>query len=83
MFRRQLREKYLRLGLVCPTLCHIPSEYGDLLCKAPYSVQMCEKKCTRKKLQTRTLSTQWSGFVVHKLKFVFVSTLRDKLISLV
>ena len=83
MFKRQLHEKYLHLGLVCPTLCHIPSEYGDLLCKAPYSVQMCERNYTRKKLQTRTLSTQWLGFVVYKLQFVFVSTLRDKLISLV
>ena len=36
----------------------------------------CGKKtCTRKNLPTRTLSTQWSGFVVHKLKSVFVSKL--------
>ena len=44
----------------------------------------CGKKFrTRKKLRTRTLSTQWSGFVVHKFKFAVVSTLRDKFISLV
>ena len=36
----------------------------------------CGKSRTRKKLQTQALSTQRSSFVVHKLKFVFVSTLR-------
>ena len=44
---------------------------------------MREKIPTRKKLRTRTLSTQWSGIVVHKLKFVFASPLRDKFITLV
>ena len=44
----------------------------------------CGKKVrTEKKLRRRTLFTQWSGFVVHKLKFYFMSTLRDKFISLV
>ena len=49
----------------------------------PYSVQMREKIRTRKELRTQTLSTKWSGLVVQKLKFVFVSTLRDKFISLI
>ena len=83
MFGRQLREKCSHSGLIWLVVHHILSEYGDLLCKSPYSVQMREKILTRKKLRTRTLFTQWSGFVVHKLKFVFVSTLRDKFISLV
>ena len=42
----------------------------DLHCKPPYSVQMQKKTRTRKKPRT------CSGFVVHKLKFVFVSILR-------
>ena len=83
MFRRQLREEYSHWGLVWPALRHTLSQYGDLLCKSPYSVQMREKIRTRKKLRTRALSTQWSGFVALKVKFVFVSTLRDKFISLV
>ena len=83
MFLRQLREKCLHLGLVWSVLRHILSEYGNLLCKSPYSVQMREKIRTRKKLQARTLFTQWSGFVVHKIKFVFMSILRDQFISLV
>ena len=31
----------------------------------------------------KALSTQLSGFVVHKLRFVFVSTVVDKFISLI
>ena len=72
------------MQLVWSVLCHILSEYGDLLCKSPYPVKILEKFHTREKLRTWTLSTQWSGYVVHKLKFVFASTLRDKfVISLV
>ena len=71
------------MELFWTVLHHILSEYGEFLCKFPYSVQMLEKSCTRKKLRTRTLSTQRSGFVVHKLRFALVSTLRDKFISLV
>ena len=73
MFRFQLREKYLHLGV-------------DLLCTAhiqPKCRKNLHQKKKKKKLQTWTLSTQLSGFVVHKLKFVSVSTLRDKSISLV
>ena len=51
-----------------PILHHILNAYRDF-CKSPYSDQLQEKICTRKKLRTWTLSTQWSGFVVHKLKF--------------
>ena len=47
MFWHQLREKYSHSGLVWPALHHILSEYGDLLCKSPYSVQ------TREKIRTR------------------------------
>ena len=84
MFGRQLREKCLYSELAWPVLRHILSEYGNLLCKSLYSVQMRGKKfAPEKKLRTRTLFTQWSGFVVHKLKFYFMSTLRDKFISLV
>ena len=43
MFWRQLREKYSHSGLVSLKLRHILSEYRDLLCKSPYSVQMREK----------------------------------------
>ena len=43
----------------------------------------CGKNLHQKKLRTRILSTQWSSFVVHKPKFLFVSTLRYKFISLV
>ena len=39
---------------------------------------MREKTRNRKKLQSRILFTQWSGFVVSKLKIVVVSTIRDK-----
>ena len=83
MFLRQPRKMRLHSELVWPILPHILSEYGDLLCNSPYSVQMRENIPTRKKLLTRTLSTQWSDFLVYKLKFVFVSTLKDKFISLV
>ena len=83
MFLRQLRENCFHSGLVWSVLRHILSEYGNLLCKSPYSVQMREKIRTKKKLQIRTLFTLWSGFVLHKIKFVFMSTLRDRFISLV
>ena len=43
--------KSVRSGLILPALRHILSEYGDLLCKSPYSVQMQEKIRTRKKFQ--------------------------------
>ena len=48
-----------------------------------YSVKTREKIRTKEILWTRALLTQWSGYVVHEIKFVFVSTLRDKFISLV
>ena len=46
MFRRPLRE-----------LCHILSEYRDLLCKSPYSVQMREKFAPEKAPNTGTFYT--------------------------
>ena len=83
MFRRPQREKCSHSTLISPLFLHMLSEYEELLCKFPFSVQMREKSSHQKKLRTRTLSTQWSGFVVHKLKFDFVATLTDKFISLV
>ena len=58
-----MREKYSHSALVRPTLRHILSENGNLLCKSPYAVKSLEKIRTRKKLRTWTLSTQWSGFI--------------------
>ena len=52
-------------------------------CVSVHIESKCGKNLHQKKLRTRTLSTQWSSFVVHKLKLVFVSTLRYKFISLV
>ena len=49
MFWRQVRKKCLQSGLLWPVLRHILREYGDLLCKSPYLVQMQEKIRTRKK----------------------------------
>ena len=43
--------------------------------------QNAGKICITKSSEHR-FSALWSGFVVYKLKFVFVSTLRDKFISL-
>ena len=83
MFIYILLVKCLHSALMWTVLRHILSEFGYLFCKYPHSVQMQEKICTRKMVRTRTLSKQWSIFVVHKLKFAFVSTLRDKIISLV
>ena len=54
MFWRQLREKCLHSGLVWPVLRHIMSQYGNLFCMSPYSVQMWEKNRTRKKLRTQS-----------------------------
>ena len=82
MFWRQLPEKYSHSGLVWSALRHFLSEYGDLLCKSAYSVQMLEKIYTRKKLQKRTLSTV-VRLCSSQIKFVFVSTLRDKFIFVI
>ena len=49
----------------------------------PYTVKTREKIRTKEILRTRALLTQWSSHVVHEIKFVFVSTLRDKFISLI
>ena len=48
MFWRQLREKYLHSGLVWSVSRHILSDYGDLLCKSPYSAQMRENSHKKK-----------------------------------
>ena len=57
MFWRQLREKYLHLGLVWSMSRHILSDYGDLLCKSPYSAQMQEKSHQKKTPNTDTFHT--------------------------
>ena len=44
---------------------------------------VCILNATKKGNIQKALSTQLSGFVVHKLKFVFVSTVVDKFISLI
>ena len=50
MFCGPLREKCPYEGLVWSVFLHILREYGDIICKSPYSVQMWEKVQARKNI---------------------------------
>ena len=49
MFWHPLSEKCLSSGLLRSVFLDLLGEYGDLVCKFPYSVQIQEKVWTRKK----------------------------------
>ena len=74
MFWCQLREKIFAFGV---DLARI-TPHSEWIRRLTLSVQIRENLH-----QKNAPNTQWSGFVVHRTKFVFVSTLRDKFISLI
>ena len=69
--QKKLREQCSHSRLISPVFLHMLGEYGKLLCKLPFLVQIQEKNQPQNRLRIRTLSTQWSDLVFHIVSLVF------------
>ena len=73
-----LNEKLHFLCSVWFIFLYILSEYGDLLCNSPYSVQLREKDCTRKKPQIWIIFAQRPGsFLWFRRSFPWCSMIKS------